>query len=162
MRQTYQLIFVAILFVSCNQSTHKSEVSINQIRPYKPADINLYNQIMAMDKEFFEAYNNCDLEKQSFIYSDNIEFFHDQGGLITSKEEIIEGTKKFICGKVTRTLIEESVEVYPIKNYGAVEIGFHSFYNNQELDAPSTPTKFIIMWQKDNEGWKITKVISLH
>lgn len=130
--------------------------------PYNPVDKELYATILAKDKEFFDAYNLCDLEKQAMIYADNIEFFHDKGGLMTSKQAIIDATEKNICTKVTRTLLTESVEVYPINNYGAVEIGYHKFYNNQEPNAESIPSKFIIMWHNENGNWKITKVISLH
>ncbi|TSE08562.1 nuclear transport factor 2 family protein [Aquimarina algiphila] len=115
-----------------------------------------------MDKEFFDAYNTCDLKKQADIYSDDIEFFHDKGGLMTSKQDIIDGTKRNICGKVTRTLLKESVEVYPIHDYGAVQIGFHKYYNNQEPDAESIPMKFILIWNNQNGKWKIKKVVSLH
>tara|TARA_R110000868_G_scaffold121034_1_gene321100 strand:+ start:12679 stop:14139 length:1461 start_codon:yes stop_codon:yes gene_type:complete len=133
-----------------------------EITAYIPIDKELHNTIILMDKEFFDAYNSCDLEKQASIYADNIEFFHDKGGLMTSKQDIIVGTEKNICNKVTRTLINGSVEVYPINNYGAVEIGYHKFYNNQEPNAEAIPSKFIIMWHSDNGNWKITKVISLH
>ncbi|MHA6248563.1 nuclear transport factor 2 family protein [Pontibacter sp. CAU 1760] len=115
-----------------------------------------------MDSLFFAAYNTCDLAEQARIYADEIEFFHDQGGLMTSKQAIIDGTEQNICGKVTRALVPGSIEVYPIKGYGAVEIGYHRFYNNQEPDAPSYPSKFIIMWQHVNAEWRISKVISLH
>ncbi|HOZ86270.1 MAG TPA: nuclear transport factor 2 family protein [Bacteroidia bacterium] len=134
----------------------------DQIRKYIPDDMLLYKQIEAMDRVFFDAYNSCDLKKQESIYADNIEFLHDKAGLINSKAEIIEGTKKNICGKVTRQLVPGSIEVYPINNYGAVEIGFHRFFNNQEKNAVSKPSKFIIIWKKDNENWKITRVVSLH
>jgi ketosteroid isomerase-like protein len=136
------------------KSTHERE--------YAPIDKKVFNQIKAMDKEFFDAYNNCDLEKQALIYSDNIEFFHDKGGLMTSKKEIIEGTKRNICGKVIRELIDGSLEVYPINNYGAVQIGFHKFHNNQEPNAESIPSKFITMWHNENGAWKMAKVISLN
>ena len=119
-------------------------------------------EIMEMDKRFFHAYNNCDLETQASIYSDSIEFFHDKGGLMTSKELIIEATKKNICGKVTRELIDGTVEVYPINDYGAVQIGYHKFFNNQEPDAESIPSKFIAVWRNNDGNWKMTKVISLH
>lgn len=154
------LTFLTIfLFISC---TSKEDNNTDQIRKYEPADQKLYEAIVSMDKEFFDAYNGCDLEKQASIYSDDIEFFHDKGGLMTSKEEIIAGTKRNICGKVTRELIKGSIEVYPINNYGAVQIGFHKFYNNQEPDAKSIASKFITMWKNDNGNWKMTKVISLH
>ncbi len=166
MQHAYTLIFIAVLTVSCKQQANKNEdnnsPASNLIKPYTPSDKILFDEIVAMDQEFFNAYNNCDLEKQASIYSDDIEFFHDQGGLMTSKEEILAGTKKFICDKVTRTLVEGSMEVYPINGYGAVEIGYHTFCNNREPDAPSHPSKFIIMWKKENNTWQITKVISLH
>lgn len=139
-----------------------SNTNLAEIRAYVPVDKALHDTILLKDKAFFDAYNSCDLEKQASIYADNIEFFHDNGGLMTSKQGIIDGTEKNICGKVTRTLIEESVEVYPINNYGAVEIGYHKFFNNEEPNAESIPSKFIIMWHNTNGNWKITKVISLH
>ena len=151
----YSIIIFVMLFVSCK--TQKDEA-----RKYIPQDKMLYDQIVSMDKEFFDAYNNCDLKKQDSIYDENIEFFHDKGGLMTSKTELMEATKKNICGKVTRQLVKGSIEVYPINNYGAVEIGFHKFYNNQEPNAESKPSKFIIMWKNENGNWKITKVVSLH
>ncbi|MCF6222773.1 MAG: nuclear transport factor 2 family protein [Flavobacteriaceae bacterium] len=152
-----QIIFITVLFLSCN-----SIKDSDKIRPYKIVDEALYKTIVSKDKEFFDAYNNCDLEKQASMYSNDIEFFHDKGGLMTSKKEIIDATEKYICGKVTRELVEGSIEVYPIKDYGAVQIGFHKFHNNQEPDAPSKPSKFVTIWHNENGIWKMTKVISLH
>lgn len=150
---------IAIFQLSCNDLKEEKQSEIVQ---YIPIDKELYRIIVEMDKEFFDAYNNCDLEKQANIYSDDIEFFHDKGGLMTSKQDIIDGTERNICGKVTRTLIPESVEVYPINNYGAVQIGLHKFYNNQEPDAESIPVKFIVIWHNHDGNWKIEKVVSLH
>jgi len=79
-----------------------------------------------------------------------------------SKQEVLSSIEKNICGKITRTLIEGSIEVYPIKDYGAIEIGYHKFYNNQEPNAKSKPSKFIVVWKNENEKWYISKVISLH
>lgn len=155
----FAFLITAFSFISC---TSKEDNNTDQIRKYIPADQKLYEAIVSMDKEFFDAYNDCDLEKQTSIYSDDIEFFHDKGGLMTSKKEIIAGTERNICGKVTRELIKGSIEVYPINNYGAVQIGFHKFHNNQEPDAISIASKFITMWKNDKGNWKITKVISLH
>ena len=153
-------LFTLIIF--CTSCKGAKENKSSKIREYVPVDKELYNAILKMDKEFFDAYNNCDLEKQAAIYSDDIEFFHDKGGLMTSKQDIIDGTERNICGKVTRTLIKESVEVYPIKNYGAVQIGFHKYYNNREPDAKSIPAKFIVIWHNESGKWKIKKVVSLH
>ncbi len=156
------IIALSTLILFFITSIEAQEYSTSQIRKYNPVNKELYDTIIKMDKEFFDAYNSCNLEKQAEIYSDNIEFFHDKGGLMTSKQDILDGTNKYICGKVTRILLKESVEVYPIKDYGAVQIGFHKYYNNQEPDAESIPMKFILIWQYQNGKWKIKKVVSLH
>ncbi len=151
--------FFSILFISIITFSAGAQ---NSIPPYEPVDQELHAAISNMDRVFFEAYNSCDMEKQKEIYADEIEFFHDKSGLSTSKSDILAATENNICGKVTRTLVEGSIEVYPIQDYGAVEIGYHKFFNNQEPDAISNPSKFIILWKKEMEDWKITKVISLH
>jgi hypothetical protein len=125
-------------------------------------DTMLYDVIVKMDSIYFTAYNNCDMETQAKLYDEDLEFYHDKGGLSTSKKEILESLEKNICGKVTRELVEGSIEVYPIAGFGAVEIGMHKFHNNQEPDAISNPSKFITIWKQVGESWKISRVISLH
>ncbi|TXD64572.1 nuclear transport factor 2 family protein [Polaribacter glomeratus] len=115
-----------------------------------------------MDSIYFTAYNTCDLKTQAAIYADEIEFFHDKGGLLTDKDVLLKSLEENICNKVTRTLIKGSVEVYTINNYGAIQIGYHKFYNKLEPNAASIPSKFIVVWKKEDENWKMTKVISLH
>lgn len=122
----------------------------------------LQETITKLDSTFFEAYNTCNLAKQAEFYSDSIEFYHDQGGLITSKKGLLDGTQKNICGKVTRELVKGSIEVSPVPGYGAVELGMHMFHNNQEKNAKPHPSKFVIIWKFNNEKWTITRVISLH
>lgn len=134
----------------------------NALPLYTPIDKELQKTIEAKDTEFFDAYNNCDLKKQEEMYADTIEFYHDKGGLETSKDAIIKATKNNICAKVTRELVSGSIEVYPIHNYGAVQIGWHKFHNSEEPQAYASPSKFIMVWHNKNGQWKITKVISLH
>jgi hypothetical protein len=50
---------------------------------------------------------------QEHIISENLEFYHDQGGLLTSKTKLIAALKNNICGKVTRELLKGSIEVIP-------------------------------------------------
>tara|TARA_R110002167_G_scaffold48559_7_gene143097 strand:+ start:754 stop:1242 length:489 start_codon:yes stop_codon:yes gene_type:complete len=161
--KTYFKCALNVVFAGSFCTSLSAQTVTDSIIPkYVVEDQVLYRDILAMDKTFFSAYNSCDMDTQSAIYAEDIEFFHDKGGLMTSKSDILDATKRNICGKVTRQLIEGSVEVYPIANYGAVQIGFHKFYNNQEPDAPSVPSKFIMMWHKVDENWQISKVISLH
>lgn len=115
-----------------------------------------------MDSIYFQAYNSCDMDTQERIYSVDLEFYHDLNGLRTSKDELLEAIKTKICGKITRELVEGSIEVYPIKDFGAVQFGLHKFHNKQEPDATSKPSRFVIIWKLDDGNWKITRFISLH
>lgn len=96
------------------------------------------------------------------MYSDTMEFYHDKGGLMTDKAQILADTKKYVCGnKVRRELVKGSIEVYSINNYGAVEMGLHRFHNGVE-NSTAEPSKFIIFWQNTNNKWLIKRVVSLH
>jgi hypothetical protein len=122
----------------------------------------LFQTIKELDSIFFTAYNKCDLTTQAKFYSDSIEFYHDKTGLTTSKQAILEATRNNICGKVTRELVNGSIEVYPINGYGAIEIGLHKFHNNQEPNAVPHESKFIMIWHNKNGKWEISRVVSLH
>jgi hypothetical protein len=148
---------ILLLLLSC-----LAKAQINEIPKYKSSDVKLHNEILLMDTKYFNAYNTCDMETQADIYAENLEFFHDKGGLSTSKIGLLKAIKENICNKVTRTLIKGSVEVYPIKDYGVIQIGYHKFYNKEEPNAKSIPSKFIVIWNKKNDNWKMTKVFSLH
>lgn len=152
-----------IIFIITGVFTNTASSQVNY--SYRPDDQKLYDTIVHLDSVFFSAYNNCtlQLDKYAAFYSDSLEFYHDKGGLSTSKQDVVEGTKKNICGKVTREVVKGSVEVYPIPGYGAVEMGLHMFHNNQEKQTgPPKVSKFIIFWKQTNKEWKIAKVVSLH
>jgi hypothetical protein len=128
-----------------------------------PGNDTLYNEIVYMDSVFFEAYNTCKPGRMDSLFSDDIEFYHDQGGLTTDKKQLIEALKNNICGKVTRELKKGSIEVYPIPGYGAIQMGLHGFHNKQEkTNGPTRFTKFVHTWHKENGQWKLARVISLH
>ncbi len=122
---------------------------------------NLYQKIASLDSIFFAAYNNCNIQLQASMFADSIEFYHDKSGLSTSKSDILESTQKYICGKVNRELVAGSIEVSPVPDYGAVEIGMHRFHNLVEKSV-SKPSRFVIIWRNSGDKWVMTKIISLH
>lgn len=116
-----------------------------------------------MDSVWEDSYNNCRLDKQEELISEDLEFYHDQGGLMTSKTQLIAALKNNICGKVTRELLPGSIEVYPIANYGAVEMGLHRFHNKNDTGSGEGHfARFVHLWRNENGHWRITRVISLH
>jgi hypothetical protein len=158
-------ILIVIITTTLNSCDTTKSAGYPIDKNYKPDDEQLYKKIVRLDSLFFAAYNSCsvNLDKYGSYFSENIEFYHDQGGLMTSKQEIVDATKRNVCGKVTRELVTGSIEVYPIKDIGAVEIGLHKFHNNQEpAGTPSRVGRFMIIWENNKDDWKIRRVVSLH
>jgi hypothetical protein len=124
-------------------------------------DDKLFQTIESLDGALFDAYNRCDLEKFGSFFPEELEFYHDQGGMTTSRQSLIEAVKKNICGKVRRELAPGTLEVYPMNGYGALEVGVHRFSHPGRDDTePKGEGKFIMLWQNKDGVWKVTRVIS--
>jgi len=136
------------------------EVDAQSSQTKAPLD-ELFRTIASLDDALFDSYNRCDLEKFLTFFTDDLEFYHDQGGLTRGSQTVAEQVKKNICGKVRRELVPGTLEVYPMHGYGAVEMGVHRFHHpNAENTEPVGEAKFIHLWQKKDGVWKITRVIS--
>jgi uncharacterized protein DUF4440 len=61
-------------------------------------------KVAALDAEIFDAYNKCDLAKFGSFLAEDLEFYHDQGGLSVGRQATVESVKNNICGKVRRYL----------------------------------------------------------
>lgn len=121
----------------------------------------LTSAVSKLDRAVFNAYNTCDLATFARYFSDDVEFYHDQGGMTVGVEKLTEALKKNICGKVRREVMASSVEVYPMKGFGAVQTGSHRFHHpGREATEPVGEAKFIHLWRYKDGAWKITRVIS--
>ncbi|MDG1573394.1 nuclear transport factor 2 family protein [Robiginitalea sp. M366] len=127
-----------------------------------PEDSDLYRTISNLDLTYFEAYNHCDMETQASLLCEDLEFYHDQGGLSRSKADILQSIRENICGKVTRTRVEGSLEVHEIPGFGAVALGLHRFFNAEEPQAESRPSRFITLWKQEEDAWRMYRIVSLH
>ena len=126
-----------------------------------PSQKELNKLITSLDATLFDSYNRCDLERFATFFTEDIEFYHDQGGVTFGKEKLTDSVKQNICGKVTRELVPGSLQVFPMKGYGAVEMGVHRFHHPGHDDTePVGEGKFIHLWHYKDGAWKITRVIS--
>ena len=125
-----------------------------------PASDPLYQTVSGLDTALFDAYNHCDLAKMSSMVAEDLEFYHDQTGLSVGRQSLIDGVKNNICGKVQRELVG-ALEVYPLKGYGAVEIGVHRFTHPGDPNNVGE-AKFVQLWQLKDGSWKLTRVISFN
>ena len=115
----------------------------------------------ALDTALFDSYNKCDLAKFESFFVDDVEFYHDQGGVTLGKKALTDSVKNNICGKTTRELVPGSLKVYHMKGYGMLETGVHRFHHPGHEDTEGVGEgQFIHLWQYKDGAWKITRVIS--
>ena len=119
----------------------------------------LTQEMTRLDAAVFDAYNHCRLAEFASYVDDDVEMYHDQTGLMTGRQSLVDALEKNICGKVRRGLV--SIEVYPMKGYGAVVKGVHRFYPATDPKAPAQgEAKFFHLWQQKQGHWKMTRIIS--
>jgi len=132
----------------------------------KAQDSDLTKTILEQDALFWKAYNGCQVDKMANFFVDDLEFYHDKGGLTSSKTTLKETFKNGLCRETNSTLrreaITETVKVYPLKNYGAIISGEHIFYRNKEgqTEYPEESAKFTHVWRFENNNWKMTRILS--
>lgn len=123
----------------------------------------LYTTIAYMDSVMFAAFNAHDLDKLKTTFSEDLEFYHDKGGLSNYKQTMENFRALFEKNKTTglrRDIVKGSLEVYPIKDYGAVEICLHRFCHVENGRDDCGTFKNVMIWRKIYGLWKVTRVIS--
>ncbi len=126
--------------------------------------------ILHLDSAFWNAYNSCDTAHFKDFLTDNVEFYHDKGGVTYDAKSLIDALDKNICGNASSHLRREavagSVKVYPMKNgdeiYGAIISGEHDFYltNNGKPEFHSGRANFEQLWVIKDGVWKMSRILS--
>jgi len=118
----------------------------------------LFDELAQMDKELFEAaFVTCDAGKFRAIFTDDAEFYHDRTGVAVG--EAVRTLKS--CSRdngVTRNLVPDSLEVYPMQGYGAIQIGRHAFARKGEPGVEVA--KFVHLWKREKGVWRLARVLS--
>ena len=160
----FLLIAIFSVNASSSQQVDTSRVSKSKSKIDSASPTALYVEIFQADSTLFHASDNCDSATYKKFWSDDLEFYHDLGGLSVGIKNELQSFRE-MCARgshIRRELVKGSLEVYPIKNYGAIQIGSHRFFhtNKGQKEKPSGTYKFIHVWQKKDGQWKISRVIS--
>ena len=118
----------------------------------------LFDELARMDAELFDAaFVACDADRFRAIFTADAEFYHDRTGAEVG--EAVRTLKS--CPRdngVTRSLVPGSVEVYPMKGYGAIQMGRHVFARKGE--PGSEVAKFVHLWKQEHGAWRLARVLS--
>jgi hypothetical protein len=163
--KTYHKIFMTILMLVAviilasfiTEGTEKKQA----IQTDTPTSGPLYTEIAHMDTLMFEAFNSRNIEKLKQFFDSSLEFYQDNVGVQNYNETIEAFTNLFKMDYVlTRKLVTGSMEVYPIKGYGAIQTGEHIFSHIENGKYQEGTFKFMQIWQKKDNVWHVTREVS--
>jgi enamine deaminase RidA (YjgF/YER057c/UK114 family) len=130
-----------------------------------PSPLPLALEIAQRDQEFFASFNTCDapgkLAEHAAWLDPKLEFYHDLGGVSWTADAYLEGVRNNVCGKFARELVPGSMQVFPLKDFGALSTGKHRFchFDSGRCEGEAD---FAIVWKHNADGrpWTITRVLS--
>jgi hypothetical protein len=153
---------IAVWIAVATLATSAAAVSNDEPNEKRAADP-LFDTLSALDAAVFDAFNNCSspeqLQKHASYFAPDVEFYHDTGGVTWSRQEMLANTEKNACGKFRRELVPGTFKVFPIKDFGAMELGSHRFcqFAGGKCEGMAD---FVMVWSNRNGNWQITRVLS--
>ena len=114
-----------------------------------------------MDGVLFDAFNAHNFDVLMSYFTDDLEFYQDNDGLKNFRQSADDFRRLFTnVPDIKRELVKHSLEVYPVKDYGAIEIGAHRFCHKENGKDECGVFKFAMVWKKVGDSWKISRVLS--
>ncbi|WP_164974093.1 nuclear transport factor 2 family protein [Filimonas effusa] len=127
--------------------------------------------IKQQDSLFWRAYNSCDTIAMAALFSEDVEFYHDKGGLTLGLPALMASMSTGMCNpngtfRLRREEVTGTVKIFPLKKdkevYGAIITGEHVFYvtQNGEKEFLDGHALFANVWRKQNGRWQMARVFS--
>lgn len=126
--------------------------------------------VLKMDDIVFEqGFNSCNIFAVKAVLSDDLEFYHDVGG-IQDRDAFLDAFTNNICGdnplKPIRKIVPDTQNVFPLYAdgvvYGAIQKGDHNFYerSGDGTEKLSGSAAFTTLWLLVGDEWKMHRVLS--
>lgn len=121
----------------------------------------LAGEIARLDAAMFDAFNAHDLPRLMALFSPELEFFHDKGGL-QHYADVEAGFRRMFAqdNGMRRELVAGTLEAFPLPGYGAMEVGAHRFCHVENGAQECGTFRFLQIWQQDGADWRVTRVVS--
>jgi hypothetical protein len=126
--------------------------------------------VLQRDAVFWKAYNDCDVKSMGEFFTDDVEFYHDRGGITLGLAGLVGTIRDNLCRnpewRLRRQAVDGTVRVFPLNKdntvYGAVLSGEHLFFilekgKPERLDGRA---RFTHLWLAKDGVWKMSRILS--
>ncbi|MEM9930956.1 MAG: DUF4440 domain-containing protein, partial [Bacteroidota bacterium] len=128
-----------------------------------PTGAALERTVLSLDSTFWEAYNNCEVDRMMSFVDDELEFYHDKGGQTNTRVKLANLMRSGLCksgeNEIFREAVAGSVEVFPMAGIGAILRGQHTFKGIKH-PGDNGIAYFFHLWKFTNGQWKMTRIFS--
>lgn len=116
--------------------------------------------IVREDRRMADAYNAHDADRLMAVFAPDLEFIHDTGGVL-DHAQVATGFRRVFANNpdIRRDLVGE-LEIYPVKDFGAIEIGAHRFCHTERGKLDCGTFRFVQVWREAAGAWQIARVVS--
>jgi len=160
-----RIMLIAICIVAVQSRALSQQPSGKDAQPIPPkttsASPELYAEIAQLDKVLFDAFNSQNLAKLRTMFAPDLEFYQDNEGVASYAQTEKDFGEMFgQAARIRRELVPGSLEVFPIKNYGAMQVGRHRFCHVENGKEECGTFSFVHVWRRTDRGWQIARAIS--
>ncbi len=154
-----QIIVTALVSTGCAAAPHVTAAPPKAAG--EPPSSALYQAIARQDSALTTAFNAHDLAALMNLFTSDVEFYEDQGGL-QSYADVNAGFGGMFGRNdgIKRNLLPGTLRVHPIKDFGAIELGTHQFCHMENGKPDCGSFEFVHLWRNVGDQWKIARVVS--
>lgn len=123
----------------------------------------LTSTIAALDSALFSAFNTHDADRLGTFFTPDLEFYHDKSGLAGYDSTMANFRGLFARNADTglrRDLVPGTLEVYPLGEFGLLEVCQHRFCHAENGKEDCGTCKNVMVWRKEGESYRVSRVIS--
>lgn len=143
----FNMAFIITLFFSCNEMPDNADNSISHKKSESKEDNNIIQNLVT---QWNDEINRKDTASLSFLYATQVEYY----GNITTKEVVLKDKFEYFQEhKDYRQQVNGTIQIQKLNNmhYKAI------FYKQYHYDKTKESVKAFLVFQKENNQWKIIK-----
>lgn len=153
-------------FIACCLAALVSAAGV----PVMAAEPDWEAEVRKFDASYWDAFNNCEVDKLTGMNTKDLEFYHDKGGATFGLVTFAADIKNNICSnakpRVRREAVADSVRVFPMRDegkmYGALISGEHRFFRTVagKAEVEGGTARFTHLLTLTDGVWKVARVLS--
>lgn len=151
------LLWILIVATGCTASRTPPAAPTAPAGSASPA---LREEVLRQDQRMGDAFNAHDGDRLMAVFARDLEFIHDADGFASYEQVDHDFRGMFASLPDMRRELVGPVEVYPIKDYGAIEIAAHRFCHTEHGKLECGVFHFLHVWHRTPDGWQISRVVS--